>query len=182
MHGEALATVDGTHEDRARLLREAFDRAFAEAPAAALSEQVDLIGVRLGGDGFALRLVQTAGLFAGRKVTPVPTAVVELRGIAGLRGSIVPVYDLGMLIGYPPAAELRWLILAREAAVAFAFDVFDGQMRIGSDAIVAQQGSARSHVREVARSGDSARPIIDLASIITAIGRQAAGASSRKEL
>ncbi|HVZ13937.1 MAG TPA: chemotaxis protein CheW [Bauldia sp.] len=171
MRGEALATGDGRQTDRARALREAFDRGFAETPATAMAEQTDLLALSLAGHRFAIRLGEAAGLFADRKVTPAPTAMREFRGIAGVRGALVPVYDLAVLMGYAPAEHLRWLLLAREAPVAFAFDTFDGQLRLDSAVLAPHQDQTRDTVREVARL-DTPRPVIHIPSVIAALRRR----------
>jgi purine-binding chemotaxis protein CheW len=154
--------------ERAAELAAAFDRAFAAVPPEARGDSVDILALRIGGDPFALRIAETAGLFAGRRITPVPTTMPEFRGIAGLRGAVVPVYDLGALVGYPPAVDPRWLVLAREAAVAFAFDGFERQLRVAHEALVSNRTS-RLHVHEVARDGGLSRLIIHLPSVFAAL-------------
>jgi purine-binding chemotaxis protein CheW len=163
------------------MLREAFDRAFAEPPAVERRESLDLLSIRLGGDPFALRLAETAGLFSDRKITPVPTPLRELRGVAGVRGALVPVYDLAAVMGYPPTTTARWLVIAREAPVAFAFDIFEGQLRIDSSGLIAHEASGREHVRQVARAADLSRPVVDLPSVIAAIGKRSSDTVSRRE-
>jgi len=44
-------------------------------------------------------MAEVSGLFADKKVTRLPSPVSELSGIAGLRGAVLPVYDLAMLLG-----------------------------------------------------------------------------------
>lgn len=176
MRGETLDGIDSA-DGRAAMLREAFDRAFAEPPAVERREALDLLSVRLGGDPFALRLEQTAGLFSDRKITPVPTPIRELCGVAGVRGALVPVYDLAAVMGYGLAATARWLVIARAAPVAFAFEIFEGQLRIDANALIAHEASGREHVREVARAAALSRPVVDLPSVIAAIGKRATTSS-----
>jgi purine-binding chemotaxis protein CheW len=158
---------------RAEALRQAFDRGFAEAPRTALAEQADLLALSLAGHPFAIRLGEAAGLFSDRKVTPTPTAIREFRGIAGVRGALVPVYDLAALMGYAPVERLRWLLVAREAPVAFAFDDFEGQLRLENAALVQHQDQSREFVREVARL-PVPRPVIHISSVIVAMRRRMA--------
>ncbi|HVY18717.1 MAG TPA: chemotaxis protein CheW [Bauldia sp.] len=162
-------------------LRAEFDRAFAEAPTGAHAEQVDLLAVRLGGDPFAIRLSDTSGLYSDRRLTPVPSAHREFRGMAGVRGALVPVYDLAAAMGYPPGNTLRWLVIAREALVGFAFDQFDGQLRIDRTAVLAHESTSREHVHEVARSADVSYPIVHLPSLIAVIGKRTSDTQSRRE-
>jgi purine-binding chemotaxis protein CheW len=108
-------------ERRAAEMRRRFDEGFAAPypPPAPPSE--DLLLLRLGGDGYALRLGDIAGLYAGPPVMPFPEPAPGLVGIAGFRGRIAAVYDLAALLGRPAAAAPRWLALAAAAPVAFAF-------------------------------------------------------------
>jgi chemotaxis signal transduction protein len=178
VRGQNLGADSGA--SRAAVLRDAFDRGFAEPPAIAQRETVDLLSIRLGGDAFALRLVETAGLFSDRKITPVPTPLRELRGLAGVRGTLVPVYDLGVLLGYAIANAPRWIVMAREAPVAFAIETFVGQLRIDRAALITNEAAGREHVREIARDEDVSRPIVHLPSLVAAIGKRASTSISRE--
>jgi purine-binding chemotaxis protein CheW len=164
-------------------LREAFDRSFAVEAAGERRATLDFLDVRLGSDPFAIRLSDLAGMFADRKVTPVPTSVPEFRGVAGFRGALVPVYDLAALAGYPPAETNRWLLLAQGGAVAFAVDTFDGHFRIDAEAIAKREGEGPSSqlVREIARRGERAWPIIDIQAAIASVRRHAPNSHASKE-
>src|SRR5882757_7001907 len=114
---------------RAQELRRDFDRSFADPPRADTAAQEDLLAIRLGAQGFAMRLSEIAGLFADKKVTRVPSANSALLGIAGFRGAIVPVYDLQTLLGHSDGQTPRWLVIAAAAPVALAFTTFESQLR-----------------------------------------------------
>ena len=165
--------------EQAAELRRDFDRSFAEPPRARRPPSVDLLAIRLAGDPFMLRLSAVSGVFASKKLTPLPGASPELLGIAGFRGSVVPVYDLSMLLGYPASDKPRWLVLAAAQPVALAFEGLDGYLRLPLDRIAQpeQPQSARTHVREFARVADprtpahsaAPRPLVELDSIVAAI-------------
>jgi chemotaxis signal transduction protein len=159
---------------RAAALRDAFDRSFAAARPPDAPPGVDLLAIGVGAKSYALRLSEIAGLHPDRRITPLPGAAPALRGIAGFRGAIVPVYDLAALLGHPQAEEARWLAMAVGEPVAFAFATVDGHLRVARDAIMADaigQGPHRG-VREFARIADQAvHPIVHLPSIIDAVRR-----------
>jgi purine-binding chemotaxis protein CheW len=159
---------------KARDLRETFDASFARPPDAEDGLRERLIGIRIGSEPHALRLADIAGVFADRTITAVPSRRQSLLGIAGARGTVVPVFDLGALVGYPArAAKLRWLVIAARQRVGFAFDAFDGYLAVAATAIVrAREGT--THVREVARADDQLRPIILLDSVFAALERKEA--------
>jgi purine-binding chemotaxis protein CheW len=154
-------------------LREAFDQSFARAPTAetGAAAMVNLLAVRIGSRPYAVRLADVSGLFTDTRVTWLPGPTAMSRGLAGLRGTIVPVYDLGMLLGYPRAAAPRWLLVTAATPVGLAFEGFDGYLTVRRDAIVpeARAEAAERPVREILPE-DAGRSIIDLASILTAIG------------
>jgi purine-binding chemotaxis protein CheW len=163
-------------------LRHAFDASFAKPLEPDRSGAIDFIAITVGGDKHAIRLAEVAGLHADVKVTPFPSRVASLHGLAGFRGATVPVYDLASLLGYGRAADLRWLILAAGAPAALAFEAFESHFRV-PPAMVATRADAESarFVREIVRSGDFAWPVIHLPSVIEAIRRQLSPAPPRKE-
>ena len=166
-------------------LREEFDRAFSRPAATAGAEVEAFLAVTIRRTPFALRLHDIAGLFADRPVTRLPSPFPDLLGMAGFRGAVVPVFDLGALLGYPPVASTRWLVVTDRAnPAALAFDQFEriellepGSLRAGPVA----GSAATNHAPQVVRTADGPRPLIDVASIMAVIdGRvQQRGASGR---
>jgi purine-binding chemotaxis protein CheW len=106
--------------ERAAAMRLAFDRSFAEPLRPATEAVENLLAIRIGTQAYALRLAEVAGLFADRKVTPVPGGDAALVGIAGFRGAIVPVYGLHTLLVAHPSARSRSLRPAPSCAASSA--------------------------------------------------------------
>jgi chemotaxis signal transduction protein len=169
--------VSGTGDDavaaaprlgaRAALLRDQFDRGFAEPIVTAAAVTQDFLALSVDGVSFALRLIEIAGLHVDRKVTRVPSSDAALLGVAGFRGLVLPVYGLGAVLGRPAAAMPRWLVVARAAAVALAFDGFDGYHRIGADAVGAPAGGAdQPFIKDFVAIGSITRPILHLPSVL----------------
>jgi chemotaxis signal transduction protein len=150
---------------RAAELRDAFDRSFAGAPAESPPCD-DFLDVRLGPVRHALRVSEMAGLLADVRIAPLPSPIGELLGIAGLRGAILPVYDLRALLGYSTEAPPRWVAIAAAAPVAFAFDAFERHLRVRRDAVVPHADGGSRHVREVVRLDEGMRPIVSIASVL----------------
>lgn len=159
---------------RAAELRDAFDRSFAEPLPSGPPLLIDLLAIRMGEERCALFLSEIAGLYADRKVTPVPGGAHALLGIAGFRGVIAPVYDLQVLLGYPAAEAARWLVMAARERAAFAFTTQEGQLRVSPEMIVSEQSGrpSRRHVRKFVRVAGGLHPIIDLSSVLEAVRRQ----------
>jgi chemotaxis signal transduction protein len=155
---------------RAAELRRAFDHGFAEPPSTGKSAYHDLLAIRLDEQHFALHLSDIAGLFADKKITPVPGASGFLLGIAGFRGVIAPVYDLQRLLGCPAVRNPRWLVMAASASVGFAFAAFDGLLRVPASAITPhQQEDAQGITSGVVQDTGVPRPIIELSRALKAI-------------
>jgi hypothetical protein len=169
-------------EDRAAALREAFDRGFAEPRATETRGADHLLTLSIGGDPYALRMDEIASLAVDRRIRPLPGPIPELAGIAGLRGAILPVYDLARLLGYPVGGGLRWLAVLSAAPVAMAFAAFEGYIVRpgGSIAFEAADGESR-HVQTVARAADFVRPVISLGSVLEAIRRRLPGVDEHEE-
>jgi purine-binding chemotaxis protein CheW len=177
---EALDAQDSAATSAARL-KAAFDATFAAPIEESRAESIDLLALRLAGDPFAVRLRETAGLFADHKITAVPSPLPELRGLAGVRGTLLPVYDLAALLGYPLTERPRWLLAARGAPVCFAFDVFDGQLRVDAAELVTHEGSSTGRASEVVRAAAFSGPVIHLDSLIAALVKRAPRSASQEE-
>ena len=169
--------------DRLAELRQAFDRSFAEAPTYQVTALQDLLDIRLGATPYALRVAEIAGLFADVKITPVPTRVAELLGIAAFRGSILPVYDLRALIEHRVDTSPRWVAVSAGNSIGLAFDRFEGHMRVGEDAMVPQGGreSTVRHVREVVRIDGLVRPVLSIRSVVEAVTSRVRSGAREKE-
>jgi chemotaxis signal transduction protein len=163
---EAASQVSG----RAAQLRRDFDSSFANPPPAAGESRQDLLAIRLGTRRFAIRLSEIAGLYADKKITPVPGAAAGMLGIAGFRGSILPVYDLQGLLDLSSGAASRWLVVAAGAPVAFSFEAFEEQLRVSPGAIKRERAQAKSgFTKEFIQSDGVLRPIIQLSAVLEAV-------------
>lgn len=157
-------------------LRRAFDRAFSEPPVVT-EESEPLLAFRVAEAALTFRLAEIAGLFAERTVVPLPSHAREFLGILVLRRDVVPVYSLRALLGHtmtvgPP----RWLVLARAAKVAFAFDEFDGYLRVPVSAFLLAEGDdVRKHAPAAVQHGDGRRGVVSVEALIATIKDRCGG-------
>lgn len=168
----------------AATMREVFDQSFAGAPATAAARPHDYLAFRAGGDPYAIRLADVAALHRDRKIVRLPNRSPELIGIAGFRGMMAPVYDLGALLGYPRTSKATWLVIARgKAPVGLAFEQFEAHVRVPEENVSPEdrEKTARLHVRGVVRAHHVLRPLIHVASIFEAIARRAHADGPPKE-
>jgi purine-binding chemotaxis protein CheW len=155
----------------ARELRRAFDEAFARAAGAGAPPSEDFLAIRLRADPHLLRQREIARLLRLRDVTRYPSPVPAWLGLAGLAGAVVPVYDLAVLAGYPPADTPSWMVLCAGAPVALAFDAFEGHFRVAAGA---GEALARADVVPMANGPCPVVPIASLLETLRAIARPAA--------
>jgi chemotaxis signal transduction protein len=122
-------------------------------------------------------------LFKDRRVTPLPSPSPEFLGVAGIRGTLVAVYDLPALLGHAAAAGRRWLLLAKAVEpVAFVFDTFEGQLSASPQQFVADRSDgAPRHVKRAVSVGGRLRHVVDLASLVEAISSRARPGPAPKE-
>ncbi len=164
--------------DMAAELRRAFDRSFAEPRHADTAQLDDFLAIRLREDPHVLRLDGVARLLPLRALTRFPSTVPQWLGLTGVAGEVVPVYDLGGLLGYPTATALRWMTVCRTAPVALAFDVFEGQFRHPREVDSGGEGSPRG---EVLRTAGQVRPVVPVDEVISTIKSLALQGAGQKE-
>jgi chemotaxis signal transduction protein len=160
--------------DTAAVLRRLFDASFAAPVQPRAERATHLLAIRVGGDPYALRLSEIAGLQPDLKVIPIPTPAVQLLGIAALRGMMAPIYDLAALLGYSRAPNPRWIVFARAPQpVGLAFEVFESHLQVSDDSLAGGEaedpGSRRSHAQQTVRAAGVVRPLIHMASVMATL-------------
>ena len=153
--------------DQAGGMREAFDRARAIPFSSQAVERMEsLLGVRVCGDAYAIRVSEISGLANARKIVEFPSAVPELLGVAGVRGVLVPVYSLAALLGYnEEAVQGRWLALCgTEEPVGLAFNDFEGHVMVSSEQVYNAEPNdvARTHAKHVVRTAQMVRAVVSI--------------------
>lgn len=169
-------------DGRARELRELFDRSFALPAAGPPVAQVELLSIRVAGSAYLLRLSELGGLLADRSLLSLPSPVPAFRGVVGVRGGLVAVYSLRALLGLPAGDDGRWVAIARGVEVGFAFERYDGQLRVAPEEVVTARGldpaqrervAVGEWVREVVQTAEGTRPVISLAAVIQGVQARA---------
>lgn len=67
----------------------------------------EFLTFRLGDEVYGIDILKVQEIREIDRVTRVPRVAAFLRGVINLRGSIVPVVDLGLMFGFPAALELE---------------------------------------------------------------------------
>jgi chemotaxis signal transduction protein len=169
-------------------LREQFDASFGAPPPAPRPEFTSFIALRLFGDAFAIRVREVSGLAASRTILPLPGSAPALLGLSGIRELVVPVFSLGLLMGYPSEAP-RWLLLCPgELAdvIALGFGEFEGYIE-ASDSEVRPDGASDSQppsavpVREYLPGMAQLRGVIEVGWLLKKVYATVAQPSLSKE-
>jgi chemotaxis signal transduction protein len=157
---------------RAADLAAAFDRGFVAARAPAGEATDDFLAVHVGGRPHALRLREIAGLHPAQTPTWLPGSAEGLSGIIGLRGTLLPVFDLAFVLGLERAGVCRWMVLAAATPVGFAFESFDGHFRAPVSAVVGAAAEADGPAREAVAAATGRLPVVHLDALLTTIRRR----------
>jgi len=72
---------------------------------ASITESAHYITFKLGDELFAIPVAQVREVLDLTEITRVPTAPEYMRGVVNVRGSAIPVVDLRLKFGLPPAAD-----------------------------------------------------------------------------
>jgi chemotaxis signal transduction protein len=148
--------------ERARELRELFDRGFADA-LVDKPTTFDYLRLRVAGAPYAVALSEVTSLHVDLRIASMPSPARELLGIAAVRTSLVPIYDLRLAIGASDELAPRWTILVAAGTAGFAFDGFDGHARTTTRVVDASQLIAL---------GDHSYPLITTTSLLETIQRR----------
>lgn len=156
-----MSPQDAVDGPAARLaaLRTAFDDAFAAPPPELRDDGVDVVVVRLGDRRVALRLAGLQGLHRAERLVPLPGAPAALRGLAGIHGRLVAVFDLAGLLGAAAgeAADGAWVaLLAGQDGVGLAFDGVVGVRHVAREALLEAEGRAAGPLIGEAIAADEA--------------------------
>lgn len=117
---------------RAERLRKSFDEIFARPPEIPPA-QTDMLLVTVGETVRAVRLEQISRVARNPGTVRVPARAEAFVGVAGLRGTVLPVFSLAALLGLP-AVNSDWLLIVQgnnqQDALAFACESVQGYVRV----------------------------------------------------
>lgn len=148
--------------------RDNFDQAFAEPRRQGDDEAtLDVLGIRIAGEPFALNLADLAGLLPAMTPAAYPATAPGLLGLIGHQGQVLPLYDLQTLTGRGTSPMAHWCVIARAAPLALAFEGFDGQWRLAAGDRLQQNDAAATSW--AVRCGGALRPLIDLDALIAGV-------------
>ncbi len=171
----------GNHIAGLAALRWAFDSAFVLPPRIPVSAEA-VLAVRVGNQPFIIRVADLAGLRTGLSIETLPSAMPEFLGVANLRGTIVPVYDLAALLGHERSSKPRWFALAAGAGLtALAFDAFEAHLRLEAAPVIDADAVEGTRLRGAVRIDGIVRRVIHIPGVLTTIAERAQAATLPRE-
>lgn len=162
---------DDILEQSARLAR-AFDGEFALPFASEHRELRDLLVTRLGTHWYALPVDELAGVHQKTSIRYLPDAPLHCLGLAGVRGRIAAVYDLGALLGSPSPELASWVVQTKtDLDVALLVPRADRYLRVPRDGIA--PGELDGAIAGAFADAGQAINVLSVERIVRAIQRRA---------
>jgi purine-binding chemotaxis protein CheW len=116
-----------------------------------------------------------------RRLLRLPGGPVGCLGLAGLRGKMVPVFDLAAVLGASAASPPGWLVVTQgEPPVAWAFDALDRLVHVPADAVRPAAGSVAGLTHTVAIDG-VAHAVLNLPTLVATLVPRADAPGPSKE-
>lgn len=150
-------------------LRQQFDSSFEQAPAK-LENYEDVLFILANEQLYALLVRDIQGLAKIERMTPLPSAAEGFAGLVAWRGEVVPVFDLGALLGLARSQrKLEWMVRveAPECAVGLAFGNIEGYSRTPTSGV--EKLPSESPVMRTIQSHGQSVGLINIEGLLTKI-------------
>jgi purine-binding chemotaxis protein CheW len=106
--GHDSSSLEAWREELVAALRgDAGEPEPSPAPAAATPTKLEVLAFELNGEIYAVDIQEVAEILLARTPTPVPRAPPFVLGVVTLRGSVLPVIELGQRLGLPPSESSK---------------------------------------------------------------------------
>jgi purine-binding chemotaxis protein CheW len=164
----------------AAALRRAFDERFAAPPEihAAPAERVLVVGVD--GARLAVRLGEIAGVHAVGRVVRLPGGSPGFLGLTGVRGRVLPVFDLAVLTGAAANRRApRWIVEVAAERVGLAVDALEGHVELSAGDLVPASPRGPHEAPVMARAHGALVPVVDVGAVVADLARRAEGSAAR---
>jgi chemotaxis signal transduction protein len=131
--------------------------------------------VRVHGRRVGLALSSVVEVLEPGPVYPVPCAEAAMRGVTGVRGSIVPVVDLGALLAGSAFGSRRGetVVVVELSGRRVCLEVDDAEEVLRAGGLPFPPGSALPWAAGVARHAEGLIPLLDLSALGSRIAESA---------
>jgi len=141
----------------------------AEGTAEAVSQELELLSFRLGAEEYAIMVEDVREVLKVFQLTRVPNAPEYVQGVMSLRGTVLPVIDLGMRLGMAPASrdeKARIIVVSTEDGdTGLWVDRVTGVFRIRPDEekpVPEHIEKGAEYLRGIARKNEKLYILLDL--------------------
>ncbi len=133
------------------------------------AQEIEMLSFLLSGEEYVLPVDDVREVLKSRALTIVPNSPPHILGVTSIRGTVLPVIDLGRRLGLPPATrdeKARIIIISPgDEDAGIVVDRVTGVVRILPDAIrpapeTVEQGA--EFLKGIARKGDRLYILLDL--------------------
>jgi len=133
------------------------------------AQEIEMLSFRLGGEEYVLPVDDVREVLKSRALTSVPNSPPHILGVTSIRGTVLPVIDLGKRLGLPPSVKdekARVIIISPDDEDAgIVVDRVTGVVRISPDDIrpspeTIEQGA--EFLKGIARKDDRLYILLDL--------------------
>jgi chemotaxis signal transduction protein len=161
---------DADFTERLRELRRVFDEGFASPPQATIERGSAYLEVGTGENRVLVDLEEVAVMEVRRKIVSLPGTRRAFLGLAGIRGKLVPVFDLGQLLGYETSSGAgAWVLVSRsDRPLGLAVESFHGLREVRPEERRPAESLQTRHFSAVV-PGDWLRPVLNMASLLAEI-------------
>jgi purine-binding chemotaxis protein CheW len=152
------AAIEGVLAERARLL--------ARRPEVVSAvPMAQLLAFAAGNERYALDVTYVYRLERCARITPLPGAARQFTGIVNVHGQIVPLVDLGVLLGTPPCLDPTFAIILGDARaeIGIVAQALIEMREIPLDTLASSTPAPRPLVRHITADGIA---VIDGAAMI----------------
>jgi len=132
------------------------------------AQEIEMLSFRLSGEEYVLPIDDVREVLKSRELTVVPNSPSHVLGVTSIRGTVLPVIDLGKRLGLPPVArdeKARIIIVSPDDEDAgIVVDRVTGVVRIAADAIrpapeTVEQGA--EYLKGIVRKDDKLYILLD---------------------
>jgi purine-binding chemotaxis protein CheW len=133
------------------------------------AQEIEMLSFRLGSEEYVLPVDDVQEVLKSRELTTVPNSPPHVLGVTSIRGTVLPVLDLGKRLGLPPATrddKARIIIICPDDEDAgILVDGVTGVVRISPDTVrpapeTIEQGA--EFLKGIARKNDRLYILLDL--------------------
>ena len=133
------------------------------------AQEIEMLSFRLGGEEYVLPVDDVREVLKSRALTSVPNSPPHILGVTSIRGTVLPVIDLGKRLGLPPSVKdekARVIIISPDDEDAgIMVDRVTGVMRLSPESIrpapeTIEQGA--EFLKGIARKDDRLYILLDL--------------------